>query len=188
MQTLVGIKDGSITLAFRRWKRPTVKAGGTLLTPIGQLAVESVEVVRVSGIKKSEALAAGYESLAALKAELSKRTEGDIYRVRISLAGPDPRIALRNKAPGAAELDGILKRLERMDARSTSGPWTTRWLALIRERPGERAPNLAEDVGMERDEFKARVRRLKGLGLTESLKVGYRLSPRGKAVLTRLET
>jgi hypothetical protein len=31
--------------------------------------------------------------------------------------------------------------------------------------------------------FKADVRKLKELGLTESLEVGYRLSPRGRAVL-----
>lgn len=31
--------------------------------------------------------------------------------------------------------------------------------------------------------FKRRVRQLKELGLTESLEVGYRLSPRGRAVL-----
>ncbi|MFC5749000.1 hypothetical protein [Actinomadura rugatobispora] len=32
------------------------------------------------------------------------------------------------------------------------------------------------------------VRRLKELGLTESLPTGYRLSPRGRAVLAHLET
>jgi hypothetical protein len=34
--------------------------------------------------------------------------------------------------------------------------------------------------------FKRRVRQLKELGLTESLEVGYRLSPRGRTVLARL--
>jgi ribosomal protein S19E (S16A) len=34
--------------------------------------------------------------------------------------------------------------------------------------------------------FKRRVRQLKELGLTESLEVGYRLSPRGRAVLDGL--
>ena len=34
--------------------------------------------------------------------------------------------------------------------------------------------------------FKRDVRRLKELGLTESLEVGYRLSPRGRALLARL--
>jgi len=37
---------------------------------------------------------------------------------------------------------------------------------------------------MARLPFKANVRKLKALGLTESLEVGYRLSPRGEALLS----
>ena len=36
--------------------------------------------------------------------------------------------------------------------------------------------------------FKRRVRQLKELGLTISLKTGYELSPRGREVLHRLDT
>ena len=36
-------------------------------------------------------------------------------------------------------------------------------------------------VGRERDPFKLDVRKLKNLGLTRSLRVGYRLSSRGAA-------
>ena len=46
-----------------------------------------------------------------------------------------------------------------------------------------RAADLAPELGLERLPFKARVRRLKELGLTESLERGYRLSPRGAAYL-----
>jgi hypothetical protein len=42
---------------------------------------------------------------------------------------------------------------------------------------------LAADAGQDRALYKNRVRRLKALGLTESLEVGYRLSPRGQAFL-----
>ena len=42
--------------------------------------------------------------------------------------------------------------------------------------------------GLEKDVFKPRVRRLKELGLTESLEVGYRLSPRGEDALTQLRS
>lgn len=34
--------------------------------------------------------------------------------------------------------------------------------------------------------FKQDVRKLKELGLTESLEIGYRLSPRGKSVIDRM--
>ena len=187
VDTLRGIKSGAITLAFRRWRRPTVKSGGTLLTPIGQLAVESVEVVSLEEITKSEAVAAGFSNLEALQSLLLERGDGDVYRVRLSLAGPDPRIALRDEIPDDAELNQIVVRLARFDARSGSGPWTGRVLALLRDRPGEGSAGLAEVIGMDKAGFKVNVRKLKGLGLTESLSVGYRLSPRGEAVLGRLQ-
>jgi hypothetical protein len=41
-------------------------------------------------------------------------------------------------------------------------------------------------VGREKHPFKLDVRKLKELGLTESLEVGYRLSPRGRAVMEGL--
>jgi hypothetical protein len=45
---------------------------------------------------------------------------------------------------------------------------------------------LARQAGADVLSFKRRVRRLKEPGLTESLEVGYRLSPRGRALLERL--
>ena len=43
--TLGDIAAGKVTLAFRRWRRPTVRAGGTLTTPVGVLAIDAVEKV-----------------------------------------------------------------------------------------------------------------------------------------------
>jgi predicted DNA-binding transcriptional regulator YafY len=48
-----------------------------------------------------------------------------------------------------------------------------------------RAAELAAELGLETQPFKRDVRKLKELGLTESLEVGYRLSPRGAAFLAR---
>jgi len=58
-------------------------------------------------------------------------------------------------------------------------------LELIAQRPATRAPDLAASLGRETAPFKTDVRKLKELGLTESLDVGYRLSPRGEAYLRR---
>ena len=63
------------------------------------------------------------------------------------------------------------------------GPWAIEYLETIARQPGVRAPDLAAGFGMETHAFKLRVRRLKELGLTESLRIGYRLSPRGEAFL-----
>lgn len=84
------------------------------------------------------------------------------------------------------ELAQLRAKLDRMDQRAADGPWTRSTLQLIADRPEVRAGDLADAVGRERLAFKADVRKLKALGLTESLLVGYRLSPRGRAVLDRL--
>ena len=186
---LNGIADGHITLAFRRWKRPTVKTGGRLRTAIGVLAIETVEVVDEANITKREATRAGYASRDELLAELNTRREGQLYRIALRYRGVDPRHDLRqqNKLTDA-EFGDVKSRLARMDARSRHGSWTISTLKLIAKNPGKRAPDLAAQVGMETKRFKANVRKLKELGLTESLKVGYRLSPRGKVVFERLES
>ena len=56
---LEGIRGGSVTLAFRRWRRPSVRAGGTLLTTVGQLEIVSVDEVATTRISHSEARRAG---------------------------------------------------------------------------------------------------------------------------------
>ena len=50
-------------------------------------------------------------------------------------------------------------------------------------QPGIVSRVLARRADADVPLFKRRVRQLKELGLTESLEVGYRLSPRGRAVL-----
>ena len=174
------IAEGEVTLAFRRWRRPTVKAGGTLRTRVGVLAIDSVEPVDEHRVSDADARRAGAESREALLTEGPQ--ERPLYRIEFRLAGPDPRIALRERAdisPGEyAEIDA---RLSRLDAASRHGPWTRKVLELIAARPGTRAPDLAASLGRETAPFKADVRKLKELGLTESLQIGYRLSPRGRA-------
>ena len=174
------IGAGEVTLAFRRWRRPTVKSGGTLRTRVGVLAIESVRLVDERDVTDADARRAGAEDREALLAGLPG--DGPLHRIEFRLAGPDPRIALRERSDiSSAERAGIDARLARLDAASRHGPWTSRVLDLIAERPATRAPDLAASLGRETLAFKADVRKLKELGLTESLRVGYRLSPRGRA-------
>jgi hypothetical protein len=178
------IAAGDVDLAFRRWRRPTVKAGGRLRTAIGELAIDAVDTVDPARITAAEARRAGYDSPTVLRTDLDRRSDGDVYRVRLHLAGPDARIALRARdhldADERAELD---RRLQRLDRASRNGPWTRTVLELIAARPAVRAPDLAASLGRETAPFKTDVRKLKELGLTESLAVGYRVSPRGRAYL-----
>ncbi len=184
---LAGIESGTITLAFRRWKRARVRPGSRLRTRVGVVGVDAVDAVDPQRITQGEARQAGFDSRAALLRELERRGEGTTYRIRLRLAGPDPRVALRSadRLTGD-ELGGVLERLARLDRVSRHGPWTARVLRLIADEPETRAADLAVTLGRERLAFKRDVRKLKELGLTESLDVGYRLSPRGRTVLDHL--
>lgn len=184
VKDLEAIAAGRTTLAFRRWKRPTVKTGGRLRTAVGVLAIDAVERVEEGAIDEPQARAAGFETRAALLAELARRPDGDLYRIELRFDGADPRQGLREKADlTTGERAEIERRLARFDAASRRGPWTARVLGLIAERPATRAADLAAAAGFETRWLKTRVRSLKELGLTESLGTGYRLSPRGKAFL-----
>ena len=181
--TLDRIARGEITLAFRRWRRPTVRSGGTLLTGVGQLRLGDVAMVDVTSISEEDAARAGYDSKGELLRELHRRPEGEVYRIELGGIGVDPRIALREAEPDGRQIADLRKRLDRMDAASPDGPWTYKTLAAIREHPGLPAGDLCHLVGQDRPRFKPNVRKLKALGLTISLDVGYRLSPRGEALL-----
>lgn len=181
------IAAGDVTLAFRRWRRPTVRAGGRLRTVVGELDIREVAPVAVDGISADDARRAGFDTREQLVAALAGPEDRTVYRIAFAYHGADPRIALRDEAHlEKAQLSDLVARLDRLD-RGGGGPaWTGPVLALIGRFPGRRAADLAAEVGMETPTFKRRVRRLKELGLTESLDIGYRLSPRGDRVLAHL--
>jgi hypothetical protein len=183
---LAAIKAGTIDLAFRRWDRARVLVGTRLRTAVGHLEVTSVDVVAESRITKDDARRAGAASVAALRRSLNAQPDKagrPIHRVGLRYAGQDPRITLRSVRPSQAEIDEIRSALGRLDRTSAIGPWTRATLEIIDRSPEVRAPDLAAELGRDTPSFKRDVRKLKELGLTESLDIGYRLSPRGEAVV-----
>jgi hypothetical protein len=182
-----GIADGSITCTFRRWKKPQAAAGRRQRTAAGIVEVTAVDIVDVAGITDADALASGYGSADELRADLRGDASSPLRRIRFHIVDePDPRAELAASTDiDDEERATIAARLDRLDRASTQGPWTRATLVLIAELPGVRAGDLADAIGRERLDFKADVRKLKNLGLTESLPVGYRLSPRGRAFLSR---
>jgi hypothetical protein len=133
----------------------------------------------------ADARRAGYPDATVLVADLRGTDDLPVYRVQFhAAAGPDPRdeLAARSRL-SSDDLEEIDRRLARLDAASRHGPWTIAVLRVIARRPGTRAADLASRLGRERIAFKADVRKLKNLGLTRSLDVGYRLSGRGEAYL-----
>jgi biotin operon repressor len=183
-----GLHDGRITMAFRRWRRAQVVAGHQYRTGLGMVLAESVDIVEPSDITLAQARDAGFPSVDALVSDLRGDPALPLYRIRFRpLANPDPRAELAATATltdaGAAAL---AKRLARMDGASKRGPWTSDVLELIARQPAVVSTTLAAELGWERADFKLHVRRLKELGLTISLDVGYRISPRGAAYLAQL--
>lgn len=178
---LDGIAGGRITAAFRCWRKPTVKSGGTLHTAVGLLAIDEVAAIAPESLKLADAKAAGFADLAALRADLAAQRQGQIYRIRFRLFGADPRIALRQHAQLTPDqLATLLAKLARLDK---AGAWTRATLQAIAKHEGRRAGDLADLLGRDKAWLKLHIRKLKNLGLTESLGTGYRISPRGKAVL-----
>ena len=187
METLEAIRRGRVTVQFRRWRRPTVRTGGTLRTPLGVLEIREVAEVSLDAIGTEDARRAGFDSRDALLDALALRPEGRLYRIELGGFGADPRVALRDRIGfDDDEWDVLASRMAGYDRRSRTGAWTRDVLEIIAARPSDRAADLAVALGEEKARFKSRVRKLKALGLTESLEVGYRLSPRGAAVLSRL--
>lgn len=182
----LGVREGRLTLAFRRWRLPDVRTGSRFRTPAGVIEVEAVDLVDPLRITDEEAVAAGHGDADSVRQRLAGDVSWPTYRVALRWAGEDPRLALRAD-DGLTDDDvaGIDARLERLDRASSHGPWTMLTLALIGRRPRVRAPDLAAELGRERDPFKIDVRKLKNLGLTISHEVGYELSPRGLAYLSR---
>jgi hypothetical protein len=185
-KTIEDIRSGKIKLLFRRWKRPGVKTGGTQLTQKGVIGIDDVRVVSEEAITESDAKKAGFASKADLLSDLSDRDE-DIYRIAVRYVGEDPRKEMRaNDNIDKKELEEIIGKLRKLDQNSQRGNWTQLYLQMIHDQPNTHAAILAGQIGLDIPHFKPWVRKLKALGLTESLRPGYRLSPRGLKVLNEL--
>lgn len=180
-----GLVSGAVTLTFRRWSRTHVRAGGRYRChPIGVLEVEDVREVAVAEITAEEATRSGFESHEALLAYLASASEEPLlpstrlYRVQLHHGGDGDRVesALQDRLT-PEDVAQIGQRLARMDQKRA---WTRETLLLIQKRPRVAASQLALALGRDTASFKADVRKLKKLGLTQSFEVGYELSPRGQ--------
>ena len=181
------IAGGKITETWRAWTRPQAKVGSVHRIGSGLIEVDAVDRVPLGTADAKAAAASGFDDVEAMLAELQRGRPAlgptdSVFRIRFHYLGPDERPRPGDDADLTAEVIRVIDdRLARFDARSPRGPWTRATLGLIDAHPGVRAGDLAQMLGWERLAFKALVRKLKGLGLTESLEVGYRLSPRGRA-------
>lgn len=192
-----GIHDGTISVAYRRWKRPQVKIGGRYrvgsdrirsMTEFDFIEVDAVDEITARDIGDADALLAGYPSAAAARSDVGASGNDPLYRLAFrKIVMVDPRAELASTVVLTdADIADIDARLDRMDRSATPGPWTREVLREIAQRPQVRAKDLESCCRWpDLATFKVHVRKLKNLGLTLSLPVGYRLSPRGEEYLAR---
>ncbi len=173
-----GIRSGDITMTIRAWQKPQATPGKEYkLGASERIAVTAVDPMALSEIRLRDAKASGFSSTDALVEMLRKQSgrkltvRSKVYRVRFRYAGER-----RDDAPSYSR-DELNAKLDRM------GEWSRKILKLIAENPGVSSAILAKQMGRERLSFKADVRKLKRLGLTRSLDVGYELIRAGRSML-----
>lgn len=179
------VARGEITVTWRLWKYPHVKAGGIYSTGFGFVEIGDVRLVRASDVTDVDAREAGLGDAASLVDSARSHTgasispEATLHRVQFHYLGEaDPR-----PPRPLPSLDEVAKRLDRLDSVSPRGPWTWQTLRLIEENPRIVARKLADEMDWETADFKAHVRKLKALGLTISCEIGYELSESGQSYL-----
>jgi hypothetical protein len=184
-----GLVSGAVRLTLRRWKKPHVRVGGRYRChPIGVLEVDAVEKVRLGDVGEGDAKLAGFETREDLLAFLrSGPAEGEVsddtelYRVAFHYGGDGDRVEIALDA--ALTVDDVATLSAKLEKMDRNGPWTMATLKLIDKHPRVAASQLAKKVKRDTLPFKADVRKLKRLGLTQSFEVGYEISPRGRAFL-----
>jgi hypothetical protein len=184
LSTLLAIKSGTVTLAFRKWKKPAVQKGSRIRTEMAVIEVSGITEIDSEQITNDDAVNAGFKDLEQLLKAINSVGEGKVYKIEVRYYSEDPRIALRqNTDVSEKDLDNIKRRLERLDRSSKEGAWTAAVLMMIKDNPRLRAADLASKMNQEKDALKINIRKLKNLGLTISHDVGYSLSPLGEIVL-----
>lgn len=85
---LEDIQAGKLDLIFRRWNRPTVKAGGTLKTKVGLLAIRSITDMSPDEVTDAEARRAGFADVAAFRRWLDTMKAGSLFqRIEVGYIG-----------------------------------------------------------------------------------------------------
>src|SRR5690606_5315177 len=178
---LKGIQSGKVSLAFRRWEKPTVKKGSLLKTAIGLVEIVDITTTSLKAITEAHVLKAGFDNREALLKSLRQNDKAKIYKITIRYHSEDPRIALREQTLTPEKYTELKEKLARLDKFSKQGHWTRDTLLAIKDNPHVHAVSIAKITGFEKDWLKVNIRKLKNAGLTISHQVGYELSPLGNA-------
>lgn len=87
-ELLEQIKAGEVDLVFRRWSKPTVRAGGTLKTKVGTLAIKAIDDMSPDDVSEAEAQRAGFKDVAEFRQWLDTMKPGHLFqRITIGYLG-----------------------------------------------------------------------------------------------------
>lgn len=88
LEVLEKIKSGEITLQFRRWRRRSVKAGGTLKTRVGILQIGAITPIDAHDVNEEDARRAGFADAADFLRWLDTMKPGELDRIEVQYLGP----------------------------------------------------------------------------------------------------
>ncbi|HEV7344535.1 MAG TPA: hypothetical protein VGN60_02765 [Devosia sp.] len=84
-ELLERIRAGEVDLVFRRWSRPSVKAGGTLKTKLGVLSIGAIDDMDPADVTEAEAKRAGFRDVADFRKWLDTMKPGHLFqRIEVS--------------------------------------------------------------------------------------------------------
>ncbi|WP_420149200.1 hypothetical protein [Spirosoma sp.] len=185
---LQGIQEGTVTLAFRKWKRAAIQNGTLLHTAVGLIKITGVRVIDEKDITERDAREAGFTDRQHLLKSFTHNKDGVVFRMSVAYHSKDPRIELREQSILTEETFEQLKvKLQRLDTRSKQGSWTMNVLQAIQKHPHVHALGISALTGFDKDWLKLNIRKLKNLGLTISHTVGYEIAPFGELFLTKMK-
>lgn len=87
LEILEKIKSGEITLQFRRWRRRTVKPGGTLKTKVGVLQIGEITPIRAEDVTEADAKRAGFADVPDFLKWLDTMKPGELDRIEVGYKG-----------------------------------------------------------------------------------------------------
>lgn len=87
LELLERIQRGEVDLVFRRWSRPTVKAGGTLKTRLGLLRIGAITDMDPADVSEADARRAGFSDVADFRKWLDTMKPGHLFQ-RIEVGFP----------------------------------------------------------------------------------------------------
>lgn len=87
LELLEDVKAGKVDLVFRRWSRPSVKAGGTLKTRLGVMSIGAIDDMDPDDVSDAEAKRAGFRDVADFRRWLDTMKPGHLFqRIEVRFA------------------------------------------------------------------------------------------------------